>query len=74
MINSINNGNFSQGISFKYQNTKTNSKATEEANESTSEKLAETLKQNHPTVSIDSKDNKLSALSFKTGNIIDFHA
>ena len=35
MINSISSGNFTQGISFKYQNTKANNKVTEEANEST---------------------------------------
>jgi hypothetical protein len=74
MINSISSGNFTQGISFKYQNTKANNKVTEEANESTNEKLAETLKQIQPTVIIDTKYNKASALSSKTGNIIDFHA
>lgn len=74
MINSINSRNFTQGVSFKYQNTKSNNKVTEETNESTSEKLAETLKQSQPTVSIDTKDNKASSLSSKTVNIIDFHA
>jgi hypothetical protein len=75
MISSINNRNFTQGLSFKHQNTNIKNKANEEANESTSEKIAETNKQNQNTVSFNTKNNKTtSALNSKTGNVIDFHA